>query len=116
MSPSPLYSPSLCLRMLGYRMFGIPVGDGDGWTPLFARAFNDWEIEVVEHFLHKIQAFRVQREEEDRVFWTTSKCGAFSVKSLYFILELGGSSLFPSDSIWRVRVPPKVAFFAWEAS
>ena len=24
--------------------------------------------------------------------------------------------MFPSDSIWRVRVPPKVAFFAWEAS
>ena len=54
--------------MFGYQMFGIPVGDGDGWTLLFARAFNDWKIEVVEHFLHKIQAFRVQREEEDRVF------------------------------------------------
>ena len=115
-SPSPLYSPSLCLRMLGYRMFGIPVGDGDGWTPLFARAFNDWEIEVVEHFLHKIQAFRVQREEKDRVFWTASKCGTFSVKSLYSILKLEGSFLFPSDGIWRVRVPPKAAFFAWEAS
>ena len=93
-----------------------PVGDGDGWTPLFARAFNDWEIEVVEHFLHKIQAFRVQREEEDRVIWTTSNGGAFSVKSLYSILELEGSSMFPSESIWRVRVPPKIAFFAWEAS
>ncbi|RVX13202.1 Protease Do-like 1, chloroplastic [Vitis vinifera] len=29
------------------------VGDGDGWTPLFARAFNDWEIEEVEHFLQR---------------------------------------------------------------
>ena len=93
-----------------------PVGDGDGWTPLFARAFNDWEIELVERFLHKIQAFRLQREEEDRVFWTTSKCGAFSIKSFYSILESGGSSLFLSDSFWRVRVSLKVAFFAWEAS
>ncbi|RVW89784.1 putative ribonuclease H protein [Vitis vinifera] len=92
------------------------IGDGDGWTPLFAMAFNDWEIEVVEHFLHKIQAFRMQREEEDKSFWTASKCGVFSVKSLYSILELRGSSLFLSNSIWRVRVPPKVAFFAWEAS
>ena len=24
--------------------------------------------------------------------------------------------MFPSDSIWRVGVPPKVAFFAWETS
>ncbi|RVW31161.1 putative ribonuclease H protein [Vitis vinifera] len=44
-----------------------PVGDGDGWTTLFARAFNDWEIDLVERLLQKIHAFRVQREEEDRV-------------------------------------------------
>ena len=24
--------------------------------------------------------------------------------------------MFPSERIWRVRVPPKVAFFAWKAS
>ena len=93
-----------------------PVGEGHGWTPFFARAFNDWEIELVELFLHKIQAFRVQREDEDRVIWIALNGGVFSVKSLYSILELGGSSIFPSESIWRVRVPPKVAFFSWEAS
>ena len=86
MSPSPLYSPSLCLRMLGYRMFGIPVGDGDGWTPLFAMAFNDWEIEVVEHFLHKIQAFRMQREEEDKSVLDSIKVWRFlcQVSLFYF--------------------------------
>ena len=93
-----------------------PVGDGDGWTPLFARAFNDWEIDVVERLLQKIHVFRVQKEEEDRVIWTASNDGAFSVKSLYSMLERGGSSMFPSERIWRARVPPKVAFFAWEAS
>ena len=66
----------------------------------------------MEVFLHKIQAFRVQREEEDREIWIASNGGAFSIKSLYSILELGGSSMFPSESIWRVSVPPKVAFFA----
>ncbi|RVX22165.1 hypothetical protein CK203_001179 [Vitis vinifera] len=25
-----------------------PNGDGGGWTPLFSRAFNDWELELVE--------------------------------------------------------------------
>ncbi|RVW53872.1 hypothetical protein CK203_099655 [Vitis vinifera] len=93
-----------------------PVGDGDGWTPLFARAFNDWEIDLVERLLQNIHAFRVQREEEDRVIWTASNDGAFSVKFLYSMLEPGGSSMFPSERIWRARVPPKVAFFAWEAS
>ena len=93
-----------------------PVGDGDGWTPLFARAFNDWEIDLVEQLLQKIHVFRVQREEEDRVIWTASNDGAFSVRSLYSMMEPGGSSMFPSERIWRARVPPKVAFFAWEAS
>ena len=93
-----------------------PNGVGDGWTPLFSRAFNDWKIEMVECFILKIQAFRVQREDEDKVVWITSKSGAFSVKSLYSILEPGGSFLFPYGSIWRANVSPKVAFFAWEAS
>ena len=64
----------------------------------------------------KIQAFRVQREDEDKVVWTTSKSGDFSVKLFYSIMEPGGFALFPCDSIWRVRVPLKVAFFAWEVS
>ena len=42
-----------------------PDGDGGGWTPFFSRAFNDWEVELVEHFLQKIQVFKVQREGED---------------------------------------------------
>ncbi|RVW24396.1 putative ribonuclease H protein [Vitis vinifera] len=93
-----------------------PDGVGDGWTLLFSRALNDWEIEMVERFMLKIQPFRVQREVEDKVVWTASRSGVFSVKSLYSIMEPGGSALFPFDSIWRAYVPPKVAFFAWEAS
>ncbi|RVX18713.1 putative ribonuclease H protein [Vitis vinifera] len=56
------------------------------------------------------------KEDEDKVVWTASRSGDFSVKSLYSILEPGGSALFPYVGIWRVYVPPKVAFFAWEAS
>ncbi|RVW32150.1 hypothetical protein CK203_080551 [Vitis vinifera] len=42
------------------------VGDGIGWTPLFARAFNDWEIDLVERLLQKIQAsgFKGRRKIE----------------------------------------------------
>ena len=71
---------------------------------------------MVERFMLKIQAFRVQREDEDKVVWTTSQSGAFSVKLLYSILEPRGFSLFSCGSIWKASVPPKVAFFAWEAS
>ena len=93
-----------------------PDGVGDGWTPLFSRELNDWEIEMVERFMLKIQPFRMQREIEDKVVWTASRNGVFLVKSLYSILQPGGSALFLFDSIWRAYVPTKVAFFAWEAS
>ncbi|RVW85068.1 hypothetical protein CK203_037606 [Vitis vinifera] len=57
-----------------------------GWLdPLFSRAINDWEIEMVERFMLKIQVFRVQREDEDKVVWTTSRSGDFSVKSLLLL-------------------------------
>ena len=84
--------------------------------PFFSRAFNAWELELVTHFLQKIQAFRVYKDVEDRVIWTASRCGTFLVKSLYSILEPEDSPLFPSSSIWRASEPLKMAFFAWEAS
>ncbi|RVW70118.1 hypothetical protein CK203_062179 [Vitis vinifera] len=59
--------------------------------------------------LRMFEAQAVLGMDKDKVVWTTSKSGAFSVKSLYSILEPRGSSLFPSDSIWRANVPPKVA-------
>ena len=55
-----------------------PDDVGDGWTPLFSRALNEWEIEMMEQFMLKIQAVRVQRENEDKMVWTTSKSGVFS--------------------------------------
>ena len=51
---------------------------------------------------------------EDMVFWTKTKSGKFSVKSLYNALESGNHSLFPSSCIWNVQ--PKVSFFAREAT
>ena len=77
-----------------------------------SRAFNAWELELVTHFLQKIQAFRVHRDVEDRVIWIVSRCETFSVKSFYYILKPGDSPLFPSGSIWKSSTPPKVAFFA----
>ena len=53
----------------------------------------------MEHFLQKIQAFKVHKDVEDRVIWLVSRCGTFLVKYLYSILEPGDSPLFPSGSI-----------------
>ena len=105
---------SLGLRCLEpWRWLGEEGGE---WTSLFSRAFSDWELELVERFLQKIQVFKVHMDVEDRVIWIASRCGTFLVKSLYSILEPWDSPLFPSGSVWRSSAPHKVAFFAWEAS
>ncbi|KAL6332055.1 hypothetical protein AAG906_020734 [Vitis piasezkii] len=91
-------------------------GERGGWAICFSRSFNDWEVERVECFLLKIQAKRVYRDEEDRMLWMPLRCGKFSVKSLYSILEPEDPTLFLRSIIWRSCAPPKVAFFAWETT
>ena len=93
----------------------FPLAEG-GWNPCFSRAFNDWEVEEVKRFLERLHGERVFEDVEDMVSWTETKSGKFLVKSLYFALEAGCPSLFPSSYIWNVNVQPKISFFAWEAT
>ncbi|RVW79927.1 hypothetical protein CK203_041405 [Vitis vinifera] len=57
----PLYFPSPCLKMLGCRMFGTRTVMGRV-KPLFSQGrLMIGRLEMVERFMLKIQAFRVQR-------------------------------------------------------
>ena len=89
--------------------------DRGGWNPCFTRVFNDWEVEKTERFLERIHGKKVLGDVEDMVFWIKTKSGKFLVKSLYFALEAGCPSLFPSTCIWNVWVQPMISFFVWEA-
>ena len=59
---------------------------------------------------------RIQQGVDDRVIWRETKCGKFSVKSLYKSLVSGHPVSFPSSAIWKVSVQPRVSFFGWEAT
>ena len=50
------------------------------------------------------------------MIWRETKCGKFSVKSLYKSLVSGHPVSFPSSAIWKVWVQPRVSFFRWEAT
>ena len=88
----------------------------EGWNPCFSRVFNDWEVKEAERFLERLHGKRVLEDVDDMVSWTETKSGKFSVKSLYFALEAGCPSLFPSSCIWNMSVQPKISFFEWEAT
>ena len=53
---------------------------------------------------------------EDEVIWTKAKDGRFSIKSLYKALDPERREEFPASIIWNSLVPPRVSFFAWEAT
>ena len=74
---------------------------GGSWSPDFSRPFNDWEVDEVDRFLLSLNRKSVQRDEEDRVLWKETKCGKFSVTSLYKALEPSSTISFPSNIIWK---------------
>ncbi|WJZ80362.1 hypothetical protein VitviT2T_000290 [Vitis vinifera] len=94
----------------------LAEGGWGGWNPCFLRAFNDWEVEEASSFMEQLHRSRVIEVVEDKVSWTETKSGNFSVKSLYLAMEAGGSARFPSSLIWNANVQPKISFFVWEAT
>ncbi|RVW30293.1 Transposon TX1 uncharacterized 149 kDa protein [Vitis vinifera] len=88
-----------------------PNGEEGGWTPLFLRPFNDWEVEEVERLLSSIQDKRLDADGEDRMLWKGTKNEIFTVKSLYKSLDHSCAVSFPGNIIWSPYVPSNVPSF-----
>uniref|UniRef100_A0A2N9ECM4 Reverse transcriptase zinc-binding domain-containing protein n=1 Tax=Fagus sylvatica TaxID=28930 RepID=A0A2N9ECM4_FAGSY len=58
----------------------------------------------------------INRYEEDKMCWKLSPDKGFQVKSYYKELSSMGVGCFPWKSIWKTKVPPRVAFFSWTAA
>ena len=39
------------------------------WTPSFSRNLNNWEIDIVEYFLLRLQDKTVNKKVEDKMIW-----------------------------------------------
>ncbi|RVW39325.1 hypothetical protein CK203_102511 [Vitis vinifera] len=96
----------------------VEVGEGE----------EEWSSSCLAKFSHCLGMSTVGFEEEilylrelRKLEWTETKIKDMStgivrsLGALYSMMESGGLSMFPSERIWRARVPPKVAFFVWEA-
>lgn len=44
-----------------------PSSDKGCWAPCFSRRLNDWEVEIVGHFLLGLQGRRVCKDIDDKV-------------------------------------------------
>uniref|UniRef100_A0A2N9HT72 Reverse transcriptase zinc-binding domain-containing protein n=1 Tax=Fagus sylvatica TaxID=28930 RepID=A0A2N9HT72_FAGSY len=91
-------------------------GEDAHWEVNFTRTVQDWEIGTISSFLELLYSTTIKRNEEDRMCWRPSLTKGFHVKSYYQVLSSPGDGLFPWKSIWKVKVPPRVAFFSWTAA
>ena len=70
---------------------------------------QDWELESFTSFLELLYSVTVEGFGEDKVWWQPSKTKGFQVKSYYKTLTIIGIDYFPWKSIWKTKVPPRVA-------
>jgi hypothetical protein len=71
---------------------------------------------VVSRFFELLYSQRVRHGGKDTICWIPSKRKLFEVKSYYQVLSNLAISIFPWKSIWKVKAPPRVAFFMWMVS
>jgi hypothetical protein len=86
------------------------------WNVLFVRPVHDWEVEEVSRFFEMLYSLNIRCEGEDKLCWIPRRHKSFEVKSYYTVLSSLVQSSFPWKSIWKVKVPLRVAFFVWTAT
>jgi hypothetical protein len=94
----------------------VVVSGSYQWDVSFFRAAHDWEADVLASFFSLLYSSRVNYDGEDKLWWSPSHKGKFDVRSFYKALAFKEAIHFPWKSIWRTKVPLRVAFFAWTAA
>uniref|UniRef100_A0A2N9IJT9 Protein-lysine N-methyltransferase FSB_LOCUS52282 n=1 Tax=Fagus sylvatica TaxID=28930 RepID=A0A2N9IJT9_FAGSY len=84
------------------------------WDINFLRNIQDWELEPLCSFMDVIYSLQIDGSGVDKLCWNGSKSLGFTVKSYYRCLSPPPST-FPWKSLWKSKVPPRVAFFTWTA-
>ena len=69
-----------------------PIGEERGWSPLFARPFNDWEMDDVQIFLHNLQV-----RDRSGGYVANEKCQGLAVfgKAFLSTVDYGSGVSFP---------------------
>jgi hypothetical protein len=86
------------------------------WSVNLVRSLQDWEVEVFLGFMEFLYNQKVKKEEMDSMNWKHTKSGLFEVRSFYGLLRGRNDIQFPWKSVWKPKIPSKVAFFLWLAA
>ena len=67
-------------------------------------------------FLQVLYRNQIRPLREDKIIFKGSRNDVFSVSSMYRVLDCSPQVAFLSRLIWNPVIPPRMGFFAWEAS
>ena len=91
----------------------LGIEDRRSWNVLFIRRPNDWEMGVVDDFLHTLGSNLPPTVNGDHMRWKLTKNGTFNIRSFYNKLRSPLPIIFPWKGVWKVKAPRRVSFFVW---
>ena len=86
------------------------------WEILFCRDVHNRELEAFWSFINSICCTPVRGFGEDKRCWLPCKSKGFIVSAYYHLLVGHSEQFFPWKSIWKQKIPSRVAFFVWTAA
>jgi hypothetical protein len=86
------------------------------WDFHFVRNVKDWELESLTSFMDLLYSCNMEGTGVDRLCWRGRETKRFTVKDFYSHICPSSYVLFPWKSIWKEKVPPRIAFFSWTAA
>ena len=86
------------------------------WEIQFCREVHNREMEAFRSFIHSIYSNPVRGTEEDKRYWLPCKRKGFTVSAYFHLLIGHNEHSFPWKSIWKQKIPSRVAFFVWTAA
>ena len=86
------------------------------WDAKFHRPPQDWEQESFDLFMDMVYSLTIWGLGPNRVCWKPARNRGFEVRGFYLSFYPPTLLSFPWRMIWKLKVPPRVAFFSWSAS
>ena len=81
------------------------------WDVRFFRAVHNRELEALLSFMDTINGTSVKGIGEDKISWKPDRTKGFIINAYYCLLVGSKDLCFPWKSIWKQKIPSRVAFF-----
>ena len=83
------------------------------WDVSFFRGVHARKLEALAGFMDTIYGASVRGFGDDKMCWKSDREKGFMVKDYYSLLVGSNDYSFPWKSIWKQKIPSRVASFVW---